>query len=96
LKDLAGLPPALATFLRRLSTDTRVPRAAKVALVAALLWVLSPVDLIPEFLPVIGALDDVVVVVLALRYVGRRVPYAVILEAWPGETWLLRRLLGLS
>lgn len=96
LKDLAGLLPALATFLRRLSTDTRVPRAAKVALVAALLWVLSPVDLIPEFLPVIGPLDDVVVVVLALRYVGRRVPYAVLLEAWPGEPWLLRRLLGLS
>jgi uncharacterized membrane protein YkvA (DUF1232 family) len=56
--------------------------------------VLSPIDLIPEFLPIVGPLDDVVVVVLALRCVGRRVPYALLLEAWPGEPRLLGRLLG--
>ena len=48
------------------------------------LWVLSPVDLIPEFLPVIGPLDDVVVVAPALRYAARRVPREVLIEAWPG------------
>jgi uncharacterized membrane protein YkvA (DUF1232 family) len=64
--------------------------------VLAGLWVLSPVDLLPEFLPVIGPLDDVVVVALALRYAARRVPREVLLEAWPGEPRLLERLLGTS
>ena len=46
------------------------------------------------FLPVIGPLDDVVVVVLALRYAARRVPRRVLLEAWPGDPRLLEWLLG--
>jgi uncharacterized membrane protein YkvA (DUF1232 family) len=58
------------------------------------LWVLSPIDLFPEFLPVIGPLDDVVVVALALRYAGRSVPRDVLLEAWPGDPSLINRLLG--
>jgi uncharacterized membrane protein YkvA (DUF1232 family) len=74
----------------------RVPFKAKAAVVLAGLWVLSPVDLLPEFLPVIGPLDDVVVVALALRYAARRVPREVLLEAWPGEPRLLERLLGTS
>lgn len=55
---------------------------------------LSPIDLIPEFLPVIGPLDDVVVVALALRYAARQVPREVLVEAWPAEPRLLGRLLG--
>jgi uncharacterized membrane protein YkvA (DUF1232 family) len=94
LRDMASFLPACVTLLRRLRRDPRVPVAVKVALVLAALWVLSPIDLIPEFLPVIGALDDVVIVALALRYAGRRVPRAVLLEAWPGDPGLLERLLG--
>jgi uncharacterized membrane protein YkvA (DUF1232 family) len=60
----------------------------------AAVWVITPIDLIPEFLPVIGPLDDVVVVALALRFAARRVPRAAIEEAWPGERRLLDRLLG--
>jgi hypothetical protein len=55
---------------------------------------LAPIDLIPEFIPVIGPLDDIVVVALALRYAGRQVPRGVLLAAWPGEPRLLERLLG--
>lgn len=62
----------------------------------ALLWVLSPIDLIPEFLPVIGPLDDVVVVALVLRYAARRVPVDVLFDAWPGDPKLLGRLIGRS
>jgi uncharacterized membrane protein YkvA (DUF1232 family) len=94
LKDLASLLPGLVTLLRHLRRDPRVPASAKIALAIAALWVLSPIDLIPEFLPVIGPLDDIVVVALALRYAGRRVPRAVLLEAWPGDPRLLLRLLG--
>ncbi len=91
-KDLATLLPACATTARRLRKDPRVPRRAKLAVAFAGLWVLSPIDLIPEFLPVIGPLDDVVVVALALRYAARRVPREVIVEAWPAEPRLLDRL----
>ncbi len=94
LKDLAGFLPACVTVSRRLRKDSRVPLGAKVAVVVAGLWVLSPIDLIPEFLPVIGPLDDVVVVALALRYAARRVPPAVLFEAWPADPRLLERLLG--
>jgi len=94
LKDLAGFLPACVTVSRRLRKDPRVPLGAKVAVVVAGLWVLSPIDLIPEFLPVIGPLDDVVVVALALRYAARRVPPAVVFEAWPADPLLLERLLG--
>lgn len=80
----------------RLRRDPRVPRSAKIALLIAGLWVLSPVDLIPEFLPVIGPLDDVVVVAIALRYAARRVPRTVLEGVWTGEARVLDRLLGSS
>jgi uncharacterized membrane protein YkvA (DUF1232 family) len=74
--------------------DPRVPRRAKIAIVIAGIYVASPIDLIPEFIPVIGPLDDIVVVALALRYAGRHVPRDIIMAAWPGETRLIQRLLG--
>lgn len=93
-KDLAGFLPDCVTAARALRNDPRVPRRAKVAVLVALLWVLSPIDLIPEFLPVIGPLDDIIVVALLLRYAGRSVPRHVLLEAWPGDPHLMERLLG--
>jgi uncharacterized membrane protein YkvA (DUF1232 family) len=92
-KDLATVLPACATAARRLRRDARVPRRAKVAVLIALLWVLSPIDLIPEFLPIIGPLDDVIVVALAFRYAARQIPRQVLFEAWPAEPRLLERLL---
>lgn len=94
LRDLAAFIPDCVTTVRRLRKDPRVPRRAKVAVLVAGLWVASPIDLIPEFLPVIGPLDDIVVVALALRYAGRQVPRDVLLAAWPGEPRLIERLLG--
>src|SRR3954465_10064667 len=93
-KELARFLPACVTTVRRLRAHPAVPRRAKLAVGFAGLWVLSPVDLIPEFLPVIGPLDDVVVVALALRYAARQVPRQVVSDAWPAEARLLDRLLG--
>jgi uncharacterized membrane protein YkvA (DUF1232 family) len=93
-RDLASFLPDCVTTARRLRRDPRVPRRAKFAVAFAAVWVISPVDLIPEFLPVIGPLDDIVMVVLVLRYAARRVPREVLLEAWPGNPDLLNRLLG--
>ena len=94
LRDLASFVPDCVTTVRRLRRDPRVPRRAKVVVALAGLWLLSPIDLVPEFLPVIGPLDDVVVVALALRYAAREVPREVLIAAWPGEPRLLERLLG--
>jgi len=94
LRDLAAFIPDCVVAVRRLRRDPRVPRRAKIAIIVAGLYVASPIDLIPEFIPVIGPLDDIVVVALALRYAGRQVPREVIMAAWPGETRLIQRLLG--
>jgi uncharacterized membrane protein YkvA (DUF1232 family) len=94
LRDLAEFLPACVTLVRRLRRNPNVPGRAKLAVLFAGLWVASPIDLIPEFLPVIGPLDDVVVVALALRYAARRVPRGVLMEAWPGEPRLLERIIG--
>lgn len=93
LRDVAEFLPACVTAARRLRGSTEVPRRAKLALLVAVLWVVSPVDLLPEFLPVIGPLDDVVAVVLLLRYAARSVPRPVLLAAWPAEPRLLERVL---
>jgi uncharacterized membrane protein YkvA (DUF1232 family) len=94
LKELASFLPDCVTTVRALRKDPRVPRRAKLAVGFAGLWVLSPIDLIPEFLPVIGPLDDVVVVALAFRYAARQIPPEVLFEAWPGKRSTIERLLG--
>jgi uncharacterized membrane protein YkvA (DUF1232 family) len=94
LKQVVEFLPACVTTARRLRRHPDVPRRAKVALLVAIVWVVSPIDLLPEFLPVIGPLDDVVAVVLLLRYAARSIPRATLLEAWPGDPTLLERLLG--
>lgn len=94
LRDLAAFIPDTLITIKRLRSDPDVPRSAKIAIIIAGLWVISPIDLIPEFLPVIGPLDDIIVVALALRFAARKVPRATLLNAWPGDTRLIERLIG--
>src|SRR5688500_9652904 len=96
LRDAAEFLPACVTTARRLRRDEAVPLRAKIALLVAILWVLSPIDLLPEFLPVIGPLDDIVAVVLLLRYAARSIPRDRLLAAWPAEPRLLERVIGRS
>jgi uncharacterized membrane protein YkvA (DUF1232 family) len=96
LRDAAEFLPACVTTARRLRADPAVPRRAKIALLVVILWVLSPIDLLPEFLPVIGPLDDVVAVILLLRYAARAIPEDVLFAAWPADPRLLVRLIGRS
>ena len=94
LRQVAEFLPSCVATARTLRKHPDVPRRAKVALLIAILWVLSPIDLLPEFLPVIGPLDDVVAVVLLLRYAARSIPRETLLAAWPSDPQLLERLLG--
>jgi uncharacterized membrane protein YkvA (DUF1232 family) len=93
-RQVAGFLPACVTTARALRGHPDVPRRAKIALLIAVLWVVSPIDLLPEFLPVIGPLDDVVAVILLLRFAGRSIPRETVVAAWPGDPRLLERLLG--
>ncbi|MHB8663038.1 MAG: YkvA family protein [Acidimicrobiales bacterium] len=93
-KELAGFIPNCLVLLRRLRADRRLPWRARVVLGAALAYLLSPIQLIPNFIPVIGQTDDLVVVTLALRYACRRLPRDDVRAAWPGNPDHLDRLLG--
>jgi uncharacterized membrane protein YkvA (DUF1232 family) len=94
MRQVAEFLPSCVSTARTLRKDPAVPRRAKVALLVAVLWVVSPIDLLPEFLPVIGPLDDVVAVILLLRYAARSIPRDTLLAAWPSDPTLLERLLG--
>ena len=84
LRDLLGVVPDVLRLVRDLLADRGAPLAVRVALVALLVWLVSPIDLIPEFIPVLGPLDDVVVAVLVLRYVRRRLGEAELRRRWRG------------
>jgi uncharacterized membrane protein YkvA (DUF1232 family) len=84
LRDLVAVVPDVVRLVRHVLADPAVPLRVKVALAAALLWVLSPIDLIPEFIPVLGPLDDVVVVVVTLGYVCRQLGPDALRQHWAG------------
>jgi uncharacterized membrane protein YkvA (DUF1232 family) len=88
-RELVGLVPNLVILFRGLLGDDRVPRATKGLVWFALAWLVSPIDLIPEFVPVLGPLDDALVAALILRHVVRRTERAVLLDHWRGETGTL-------
>ena len=88
--------PDCAVLFKRLLRDPRVPRRAKVALVLVVPYLASPVDLIPDFIPVLGQLDDAVLVAAAVGYVARSAGREVIEELWPGSEQALRLVLALA
>lgn len=97
LGELLRVIPDVARLVRGLLGDRAVPFPAKVALVGLLAWLISPIDLIPEFIPVLGPLDDVVVAVLVLRYVRHKVGLEGLRSRWPGTPdgfALLSRIIG--
>ena len=83
-------------LFKRLLRDERVPRRGKVALWLVLPYLALPFDLIPDFIPVLGQLDDALVVLLALRYVVRVAGRDVVAELWPGSERGLRAVLALA
>ena len=95
--DLVRVVPDLARLTRDLLTDRAAPRGVRIALVVLLAWIVNPIDLIPEFVPVLGPLDDVIVAVVILRYVRRRMGAEELRSRWRGspEGWaLVERLLA--
>jgi uncharacterized membrane protein YkvA (DUF1232 family) len=84
LVELLRVVPDIVRLVRDLLADRHAPFGVRAALVLLAIWLVSPIDLIPEFIPVIGPLDDVVVAVLVLRYVRRRVGLERLRDGWRG------------
>jgi uncharacterized membrane protein YkvA (DUF1232 family) len=80
----AGVIPDCLVLLKRLVADERVPRSRKLLLAAVLAYLAMPFDLVPDFIPVAGQLDDAIIVAAALRSVLRAAGEAPVREHWPG------------
>ena len=95
-REAAMLLPNLALLFKGLIGDPRVPRSSKALLLFGLAWFASPIDLIPEFVPFLGPLDDAVVAVLILRRLGRTAGREVVEQHWRGDQAIIGRLLGIG
>jgi uncharacterized membrane protein YkvA (DUF1232 family) len=96
-RELVRVIPDVLRLLRRLIADGAVPLDVRLVLVGLIAWIVSPIDLIPEFIPGLGPLDDVVVAIVAMRYVRRRIGIDTIRSRWPGSDdgfRLLARVIG--
>jgi uncharacterized membrane protein YkvA (DUF1232 family) len=84
--------PDLVRLVTRLAVDPVLPRAAKIALAAAAVYLLSPVDLIPDFIPVLGYLDDALLAAVILDGLLNYVDRGLVLRYWPGSPETLDKL----
>lgn len=97
LGDAARLLPDLVGLVRRLAGDRTLPRASRITLAVLVGYLLFPIDVVPDFLPVIGYADDAIVVALALRRVVRVAGIDAVERHWRGSDAglaVVRRLAG--
>lgn len=85
LREMLRLVPEVLRLLARLARDRALPRTVRLRLWALLAYLASPVELVPDVIPVLGYADDVVLVVLTLRSVVRRAGRAAVTRHWPGS-----------
>jgi uncharacterized membrane protein YkvA (DUF1232 family) len=99
VREIVKVIPDILRLLRSVVTDGGAPIDVRLVIIGLLAWILSPIDLIPEFIPVLGPLDDVVVAVVAMRYVRRRLGADDLRSRWTGSAdgfGLLLRVIGSS
>jgi uncharacterized membrane protein YkvA (DUF1232 family) len=95
-RALAGFVPDCVVLFKRLLGDPRVPRRRKVVLGLIVVYLASPIDLIPDFLPGLGQLDDAIIVALGLRYLLRGADEPLLEDHWPGPESSLRVVMRLA
>ena len=95
-RALARFIPDCIVLLHRLLHDPRVPRRRKLLLIALIAYLALPFDLVPDFIPVAGQLDDAIVVALVLRHFLRAGGEPLICELWPGPEHSLALILRLA
>jgi uncharacterized membrane protein YkvA (DUF1232 family) len=84
-REVARFLPDCVVLLQRLLRDRRVPATTRIGIALLVPYLVSPIDLIPDFLPVVGQLDDAAFVAVVLRRVVRRAGADVVAERWPGS-----------
>jgi uncharacterized membrane protein YkvA (DUF1232 family) len=89
IRMIARLVPYCAILFKRLLADPRVPTRWKVASALALVYLALPFDLVPDFIPVLGQLDDAILVALVLRGLLRSAGPLLVRQHWPGPAALL-------
>jgi uncharacterized membrane protein YkvA (DUF1232 family) len=89
IRVIARLVPHCAVLFKRLLGDPRVPSRWKVASALALVYLAVPIDLVPDFIPIAGQLDDAILVALVLRGLIRSAGPVLLREHWPGPAALL-------
>jgi uncharacterized membrane protein YkvA (DUF1232 family) len=92
VKALLKALPDLVRLLARLVGDPLLPRAAKIALGAAMVYLASPIDLVPDFVPLLGYLDDLLLAALLIDGILNWVDRSIVLKYWPGSPDSLERL----
>lgn len=95
-RAVVGFVPDCVVLFRRLIGDTRVRRRDKVLLLALVPYLAMPFDLVPDFIPVAGQLDDAIIVAFVLRRVVRGSGRSIIEEHWPGPKGSLGVILRLA
>jgi uncharacterized membrane protein YkvA (DUF1232 family) len=95
-RAVAGFIPDCIVLFRRLLGDSRMPRRHRAIVVALVGYLALPFDVVPDFIPVAGQLDDAVVVALALRAIVRRGGPEMVEEHWPGPRSSLSFILRLA
>ncbi len=95
-KDLVFALPDIVKLLWRVVRDQRVPRLVRGGLVSLGAYLALPVDVVPDWIPVLGQLDDIVVLTVGVRTLLRRVPEPILREHWSGERRVLETLIGRS
>ena len=95
-REIAVLIPNLTRLFAGLLGDDRVPLRAKIVLGACVAYLAFPLDLVPDFIPIAGSLDDAIVAAFALRFVVRASPPGVVAQHWPGDPAMLDRILRLA
>jgi len=83
--EVVGAIPDVLRLVRDLLADRETPGTVRAALAVLLVWLISPIDLVPEFIPVLGPLDDVVVTIVVLRYVRRHLGSDELRRRWRGS-----------
>jgi uncharacterized membrane protein YkvA (DUF1232 family) len=86
----------VVVLLRRLVADPEVPRGTRWWLGGLLVYLILPIDLVPDFIPVLGYADDAIIVAIALRYTIRTAGRPAIERHWPGTSEGLESLLALA
>jgi uncharacterized membrane protein YkvA (DUF1232 family) len=84
VRDAMRLLPDLLRLLKRLASDPTMPRGIRVRLALLLGYLALPIDLIPDFVPVLGYADDAIIVAFVLRSVARRAGPEALAKHWPG------------